>query len=325
MGFSDRDYSRNDLYDDDGYKKRRRVSGSMSITMRLVILNVALWLINGLLFPGSNRLTDDILALHSNDLANPLNWYQLVSYGFAHTPNSIWHLFGNMLILIMFGYGMMLGIGPGGFGLVRGDSVENRLGRTEYLVFYLLTILIGGIVFAVTNPDGIAFGASGGAVGVVILFALMFPNKTLLLYGILPVPMWALGAFIVFMDAQGASGVREGGIAYSVHLAGAAFALIYYFGLYNRGYRLTRGFETWITEWQIGKPKNTNKPKFKIYTEESTKSDSTKSPPKSLEEIEFDKRLDDILKRYGQVGDAGLTPEEREFLQKASKKYRDRK
>jgi hypothetical protein len=56
------------------------------------------------------------------------------------------------------------------------------------------------------------------------------------------------------------------------------------------------------------------KPKLKVHRE----------PEDDKSEKDFEKKLDAILDRYGKVGEAGLTREEREFLQYASKKYRDK-
>ena len=311
MGFQDRDYN-HEPYDDYGYRRKR--GGPMSVTMRLVLLNVALWLVNGLFF-SENNLLSGLLALNVNTLWYPDMWWKFVTYGFVHSPESVWHILGNMICLIMFGYGMMLGIGPGGFGLVRGENVEQRLGRFEYLVFYLLTIVVGGIVYCVVNmdePKGGAWGASGGCVGVIILYALMFPSKTLLLYGIIPLPMWALGLLIVFMDAYGAAGYGTQGIAFSIHLAGAAFALFYYFFFYSRGIRITGIFTVFGGLFR-------RKPKLNVY-----QGDEPAPRKKSAKDEEFDRKLDEILDRYGKVGEAGLTKEEREFLKQASKKYRNR-
>ncbi len=276
MGFQDRDYNR-EPYNDNGYRPRR--GGGMSVTMRLVILNFILWLANGLLFSESSQLTG-LLAMNVNTLWHPAYWWKFVTYGFAHSPSSLWHIVGNMITLIMFGYGMMLGIGPGGFGLVRGENVENRLGKLEFLVFYLLTIIVGGVVFCVVNldaPRSTALGASGGCVGVVILYALLYPTKTLLLYGILPVPMWALGIFFVLLDVQGASG-GGGGVAYSIHLAGAAFALFYYFVFLSRGNRIVDIFS--VPKWLLQK-----KPKLSVYHGDEFQK-------KSAKDEEFERRLD---------------------------------
>jgi len=312
MGFSDRDYLRDVPYDDDGYRRR---GGSWSVSARLVLLNLGLFLVNGLFF-GSPDDPDYAwlsrhMAMSGETLLKPWLCWQTLTYGFAHDPRTLWHIGGNMLCLVMFAQGMMLGIGPNGFGLVRGENVEDRLGRTEFFWFYILTILFGGIVYGLTNfgAPTRCLGASGGVCGVIVLYALLYPNKTLYFYGIFPLPMWMIGVFIVGSDALGAIGKGDGGIAYSVHLAGAAFALFYYFTFLKQRRRLTDIFNP---------PKR--KPKLKIYNGD----EPAKRPTKTAADLEFDKRLDEILDRYGKVGEAGLTKEEREFLKKASQKYKNR-
>jgi hypothetical protein len=219
-----------------------------------------------------------------------------------------------MFGLLMFGYGMMLGIGPGGFGFVRGDNVEGRLGRLEFAVFYLLTIVVSGIVFALTNidvPNAGCLGASGGVCGVIILYAWLFPNKTLLLYGIVPLPMWAIGVLIVVMDAMGAAGHTGGGIAYSAHLGGAACGTLYYFFVLRMGLSLT--------DWLHSVPRSQRKPKLRVHSPPKNA-----APKPTTPEDAFSYRLDEILKRYGEVGESGLTAEEREFLQKASQRFAEK-
>ncbi|MDR3232150.1 MAG: rhomboid family intramembrane serine protease [Planctomycetaceae bacterium] len=318
MAFSDRDYNRYDPSEDEPKRRRRSNGSGMSVTMKLVIVNIALWLANGLFFEG-NTLTA-LLSLNASSIRNPLEWWQFITYGFVHDPSTLWHIGGNLISLIMFGYGLMLGIGPGGFGLVRSDNVEDYLGRTEYLFFYLVTILLGGIVFALTNynsPRAAALGASGGITGIVVLFAWLYPNKVLYVYGILPVPMWGLGMFIVLMDAMGASGINNEGVAYTIHLTGAAFATLYYFIFLRRGVRLTDNYYISLhsTRRKNVKPKPF-KPSLRIFADNGDGEEQ--------EEAEFNRRLDAILARYGQVGEGGLTAEERAFLQKASKIYREK-
>jgi hypothetical protein len=167
-------------------------------------------------------------------------------------------------------------------------------------------------VFALVNigqRGAATLGASGGVSGVIILYAWLFPRKTLLLYGILPVPMWMLGIIIVTMDALGAAGVMGGAIAYPVHLAGAAFGTLYYHFFFKRRRKLTG--------WLRLSSHRKRKPKLWVDSLED-------SAPKPSEE-DFNRRLDDVLKRYGEVGESGLTPEEREFLQRASRKFNEKR
>ena len=329
MGLSDRDYTQKQF---SGKKRRPRRTGGRSVVVFLIFLNFALWLANGLLFENdelskllllregavfvSVESEASVLPNPSNTelqkklVINPAQCYRFLTYGFVHSPADWSHIVFNMIGLMMFGYGMMLGIGPSGFGFVRSENIEHQLGRLEFTAFYFLTIIIGGVVFALINldePRAGVLGASGGVSGVVILYAWLFPRKTLFLWGILPLPVWALGIFIVYMDALGASGALGDGIAYPVHLAGAAFGTFYYFCVFKQGWQLTG--------WLHFSSRPKRKPKLRVYTPED-------SPPKpSLSDEEFNRRLDDILQRFGEVGESGLTSEEREFLQRAVQKF----
>ncbi|MDR0521997.1 MAG: rhomboid family intramembrane serine protease [Planctomycetaceae bacterium] len=310
MGFSDRDYNRFDRYD----MESRRKNG-WTMTTIIIAVNVALWLINGLLCE-KNELNEALL-LKETYVLFPESCYRFLTYGFVHDPHSWQHIVFNMLALAMFGYGLTFGIGPGGFALVRGNNVEAQLGKREFLAFYLLTILLGGITFAVVHAGqqaAASLGASGGVCGVVILYAWMFPRQMIFIWGVIPMPMWGLGLLIVFMDASGSAGYGAGGIAYSVHLAGAVSATLYYLVFFRSGYRFT----------DLLKDRNLPKRKFnlKIYPFSQTKPPiNTDAEMTDTEDADDDRRLDEILGRYGEVGESGLTEEERRFLQKASRKY----
>ena len=320
MGLSDREYTQRSF---NSKKRLPRRTGGRSAVVSLIFINLILWLANGLLCPEGDDLTrllmlqvgtilkvDTIQKVSTIDMFSS---YRFLTYGFVHSPADWTHIAFNMVGLLMFGYGLMLGIGPSGFGFVRSDNVENQLGRLEFTALYLLTIILGGIVFALTNfnePKAGVYGASGGVCGVIILYAWMFPKKTLLLWGILPLPMWVLGILIVITDAFGAAGALGGGIAYTVHLVGAAFGTFYYFVFFKQGMELTG--------WLDFSSHVKRKPKLKIHTPEDTPS----NPPATDEE--FNRRLDEILKRYGEVGESGLTSEERDFLQRASRKFADK-
>ena len=322
MGLSDRDYFQDDYSSKP--KRRPRQSGGRSVVVILIFINIALWLGNGLFFAGDS-LTNALLLqqdLRPQEVSEQKHFfdittsYRFLTHGFAHSPYSWMHITFNMIALTMFGYGMMLGIGPGGFGFVRGENVEGRLGRLEFTAFYLLTIIIGGIVFALTNFNASTgvLGASGAVCGVVILFAWLYPKKTLMFWGILPMPMWMIGVLLVVIDAMGAAGTLSGGIAYSVHLTGAACGTLYYFLFFKRGVRLT----DWFASSPLPKPKR--KPNLRIHMPD----DDVSPKPSPKDDDEFNRQLDQVLKRYGEVGEAGLTPTEREFLRRASQRFAEK-
>jgi membrane associated rhomboid family serine protease len=148
------------------------------------------------------------------------------------------HLLGNMLYLWIFG-----------------DNLENRLGHSRYLFFYLLCGLIASLshVFATAalSPENMlipSLGASGAISGVLGGYLLLFPKqkvRTLMGRGIVEVPAFvALGVWIVFqiissMGVLGGEQTGGGGIAYAAHIGGfiAGLALV---KLFDKGAEMKR-------------------------------------------------------------------------------------
>ncbi|MDR0390525.1 MAG: rhomboid family intramembrane serine protease [Planctomycetaceae bacterium] len=237
MGLSDRDYFQ------DNYRRNRRnnIFMTWSITTWIVVINLVLWLANGLFFPDSNFLTA-ILKMPAGVISEPFRWYTFLTSGFVHSPDSFEHILLNMVCLLMFGYGLAIGAGAGGVGLMRSDNIEWRLGRSEYFWFYVSAIIFAGISHGIFTPHAGGLGASGGVVAVVIMYAFLYPNKTILFMFVIPMPMWVLGIFIVGMDFLGAIGKAESGIGYTAHLGGAFFAFLYYYYIFKKNRSITGFF-----------------------------------------------------------------------------------
>jgi membrane associated rhomboid family serine protease len=310
MGLTDRDYFRGD----DSRRRGSRGKATMSVTMRIVIVNLFLWLANGLLFPEDNFLTK-ILLQPAGVLGEPVRWYTLLTAGFVHSPASLEHIMLNMIGLLIFGYGLALGVGVNGnVGIERTDNVEWRLGRVEYFLFYIFAIIFSSISHAIFSSYS-CLGASGGVTAIVVMYAFLFPRKTILFMFVIPMPMWFLGFIIVGWNMLGAMGQAEQGIAYIAHLGGAVFAILYYYFLFKKRLSFTGFCANFKIEF---KPKR--KTNLKTYNPDDENDPDENDP----NEAEFEKRLDQVLDRYGKVGDAGLTNEERELLKEASKKYRNK-
>ncbi|MCK6545190.1 rhomboid family intramembrane serine protease [Myxococcota bacterium] len=84
---------------------------------------------------------------------------RLVGSMFLH--GSLGHLLGNMYFLKIFG-----------------DNVEDRLGRTRFLLFYLFCGLAAGLAQALSNPTSEipVLGASGAIGGVLAAYTVFFPD-----------------------------------------------------------------------------------------------------------------------------------------------------
>lgn len=297
MGFYDRDYYKDSHYDSDaGYYRSR----DWSITTWLIVINAALFLINAIITGESNLITN-LLSLHGFTIFNPAFYWQFLTYGFVHSPTMLLHILGNMLMLFFFG-----------------REIEQRLGRAEFLRFYLLTIVFAGIIYAVSNfgEKFLMLGASGGVVGVVILFALYFPHRTVYFWGLFPLPVWFLGTLYVGYDLWAVLMKHENGVAVAAHLAGAAFAVMYVYLRWNFG----KFFGFFLLRKNPFTVFQRRRPPLSVYNPKDEKSGHEDDSSEDLS-----RQVDEVLKKYSEKGEASLTAEERGILKKASEKYRQRK
>ena len=232
MGLYDRDYGRDE--DSTPWDRHQRSQTPKSMVIILLIVTVAIYFLDLLTadralgaLPKSQLA--DWFACWKNTAIQPWFWYQFLSYGFLHDLESIFHVGFNMLGLFIFG-----------------RAIEQQLGRMEFLRFYLVSMFIGGVVGSLTYwvmgaPDGrYVIGASGAVIAVTILFACYFPNVEILLMMVLPVKAWVLAVVFVVSNLYGslsmltdAGAASQGGTAFTVHLAGVGFALLYFYQRWN--------------------------------------------------------------------------------------------
>ena len=93
------------IYDRDYYRRNQpgfSLRMPQSMVMTLILINAALFLIDGLLFERTHDLTR-ILELSSDTLWRPWMWWQFITYGFVH--GSVMHILMNMLQLWFLGAG----------------------------------------------------------------------------------------------------------------------------------------------------------------------------------------------------------------------------
>lgn len=136
--------------------------------------------------------------------------WQLATYMFLH--GGIFHILFNMLALWMFG-----------------AELERIWGTRQFLKFYFVTGIGAGaltVVFS-TLPFGFAqqvqhsivIGASGAIYGLLLAYALYFPDRPIYMYFVFPIPakifVAIMGAIAFFSSLS-----ETGGTANATHLGG---------------------------------------------------------------------------------------------------------
>lgn len=150
--------------------------------------------------------------------------WQILTHMFMH--GGFWHIFFNMYSLLMFG-----------------SILERSLGPKKYLIFYFVTGLgavalhtgVEWLQARVFIANGIAqayqqllvtptLGASGAIYGVLIGFAMLYPQARLTLI-FPPIPMTAKWLVIIFAAIELFSGINgiQDSVAHFAHLGGMLF------------------------------------------------------------------------------------------------------
>ena len=150
--------------------------------------------------------------------------WQILTHMFMH--GGFWHIFFNMYSLLMFG-----------------SILERSLGPKKYLIFYFVTGLgavalhtgVEWLQARVFIANGIAqayqqllvtptLGASGAIYGVLIGFAMLYPQARLILI-FPPIPVKAKWLVIIFAAIELFSGINgiQDGVAHFAHLGGMLF------------------------------------------------------------------------------------------------------
>lgn len=231
--------------------------------------------------------------------------WTIITHMFLH--DGLWHVFGNMLWLWMFGY-------------IFQDLTGNRKifpvffygGMAGALAFVLAYNFLPGL--KPFMPNQFALGASAGVMAIAVATTVVAPG-----YRIFPmlnggIPLWVITAIYLIIDLATIPGDNPGG--HIAHLAGAlgGFLFIYAF---RRGYdwgAWINNFFDWVSNlFNPDKPKRAKVIKSELFYK-SGKQPFTKTPNVT------EQRVDEILDKISQKGYQSLTEEEKDLLKRASEK-----
>jgi membrane associated rhomboid family serine protease len=145
--------------------------------------------------------------------------WQLGSYMFLHDPRSIGHILFNMLGVWMFGV-----------------ELERLWGTRFFSYYYAVTGLGGGLTMLLVSLlpfdataaayTSVTIGASGALFGLLLAFALYYPDRPILLMMIIPIParvfVTIFGAIALLNSFQPGRGVAD-----AAHLGGLVTGYLY--------------------------------------------------------------------------------------------------
>ncbi|HTP87549.1 MAG TPA: rhomboid family intramembrane serine protease [Bryobacteraceae bacterium] len=218
----------------------------------LLISNAAIFIVWFFTQIARMDLPWEFLELRPVAVVKMLFIWQPVTYMFMHA--GFGHIIWNMLALWMFG-----------------ADIETAWGTRRFLQFYFfcgvgagLCVILLNYVLPWGNPGVATVGASGAIFGILMAYAMMFPNRTILFSFLIPIQVkWfvlIIGTVTFMMSFQQSNGVSS-----FAHLGGLLFGYIFIRSVNKRkgvrirvsGPSLTDRYH----QWRLRR----NRKKFQVY------------------------------------------------------------
>lgn len=217
--------------------------------------------------------------------------WTVITYMFVH--GGFLHVFLNMLMLFFFG-----------------PPLEFAWGGKEFIKYYVICG-VGGALFTLLFGGGTIVGASGAIYGVMLAYALNWPDQPIWIYAIFPVKakylVLFLGALSFFFAFRGPAD----GIAHLAHLGGLVVGFVY----------LKKGWAVQARWSELRK--RLRKRKFSVVPGgdgEKRRAGGRRVSKEAEEEARVLEVVDRLLDKIAEHGLESLTPEERRFLDEVSRR-----
>jgi membrane associated rhomboid family serine protease len=279
----------------------------------LLALNIGVYFLQLTLF-GPDAMYS---ALALDPARFPATWWTVVTYMFVHAWLA--HLAFNMFTLWMFG-----------------PRLEHEWGTRTFVWFYLWCGLGGAIAHLVFAQHSSVVGASGAISGVLVAYALRWPDEEVYLFGVIPMrSRWLIAAMlamnIIFALSPGSR------IDWTAHLGGMAFGWIF-LRLYSMGgINRVRGWVSAVPDESEDMPRAVprGRPPMRdraggvdevvarsnaIILRESK---PVQQVPRQETPKEYAAKVNRVLDKISQQGIESLTRDERRLLEEMSRKLRD--
>lgn len=218
------------------------------------------------------------------------------TYMFIH--GGLLHMAMNMLMLFFFG-----------------SPLESRWGSREFLKFFVICGL-GGVALSYLFLPVAVVGASAAVYGVMLAFAMNWPDSRIYVFGIFPVKAKYLVAFMFVLSLLSAVDGTGGGVAHLAHLGGLGTGFIYLKSDWRLGQRLqslrntTRGRRMAIVPRDDGEA-----------AQEERAPTGASTDDRRADAALYD-AVDEVLDKISATGMSSLTAEERKLLDDMSRRHR---
>lgn len=304
MGFDSRDYYRPSGFGGFSFfppviKNLLIINGGVFL-LQMIFDNINFYGVPGWYILNRYFALNPLYGIDSAGMPYNFKIWQFLTYQFMH--GNFTHILFNMFMLWMFGL-----------------EIENLMGSRKFLFYYLLCGFGAGLFQLFLAPlfsgsYGPTIGASGAVFGIMIAFAMFFPDRYIFLYFLIPIKAKYLIAFLIVIEFLSINEPTL--VAHLAHIGGAVTGFI--FILFERNYRFNFNyiFSLFKSKKNFNKSPRFRKPSYTNDIEEAEfyEIDSSKEEEITQEEI------DRILDKISQSGYKNLTEREKRILFEASKK-----
>lgn len=315
MGIYDRDYYREDSRWSNPFARSQATLFLVLVYCFLFIAQVAT---QERVRPGTPPREDPFTAnlkLNVGQVTGGEVW-RVVSYALVHQPWNIFHILVTVVFLVWIG-----------------RQVEDLYGSKEYLAYFVLTTLLGGLAYtaigALTSSRLELLGPSGAVTAILVLFALHYPSRTIYIW-FLPVPVWLMVAGYALVDIMGLAQGGANPAAVAVHLAGAAFAFVYHtytlrvLNWLPGGRGSTRSVRR-VAPSRVSVPRQQPEPEPAAAASTAGAVGSKAAVGGSPVDEHLEAKLDQVLEKVARSGKESLTDDERGILMRASEIYKKKR
>lgn len=220
--------------------------------------------------------------------------WTILSYGFLH--GNFFHLLFNAIFMFYFG-----------------NLFLNFFSSKQFVNYFILGTLAGGICFLLLGFGNSLVGASAGLMAILVGLATKIPTYEVRFNLIGGVKLWIIALVYILVSLSGLDGKNAGGNV--AHLGGALIGFLYTKQL-ESGNDIGKWIENILNFFtNLLKPTQKKSPLKTVY-----KNSHINRKPTHKESKAKQQKIDEILDKISKSGYESLNADEREFLFKSGNK-----